>query len=47
MKNKLFNEIRDKLGISCMIVDSNDFGREILRKVKWYYFKWLSLDYKL
>lgn len=32
--NKVCNEIRDKLGISCMIVDSNDFGREILRKVK-------------
>lgn len=24
------NEIKDKLGISCMIVDSNDFGQEIL-----------------
>lgn len=26
------NEIKDKLGISCMIVDSNDFGQVILGK---------------
>lgn len=26
------NEIKKKLGISCMIVDANDFGREILGK---------------
>lgn len=26
------NEIKKKLGISCMIVDSNDFGQEILGK---------------
>ena len=26
------NEIRNRLGISCMIVDSNDFGQEILGK---------------
>lgn len=26
------NEIKEKLGISCMIVDSNDFGQEILGK---------------
>ncbi len=26
------NEIKDKLGISCMIVDCNDFGQEILGK---------------
>lgn len=26
------NEIKEKLGISCMIVDANDFGREILGK---------------
>ena len=28
------NEIKEKLGISCMIVDSNDFGQEILGKSK-------------
>lgn len=28
------NEIRNKLGISCMIVDANDFGQEILGKSK-------------
>ena len=26
------NEIKDKLGISCMIVDANDLGQEILAK---------------
>lgn len=26
------NEIKEKLGISCMIVDSNDFGQVILGK---------------
>lgn len=26
------NEIKDKLGISCVIVDANDFGQEILGK---------------
>lgn len=26
------NEIKEKLGISCMIVDANDFGQEILGK---------------
>jgi hypothetical protein len=26
------NEIKNQLGISCMIVDSNDFGQEILGK---------------
>ena len=30
--SKVCNEIKEKLGISCMIVDSNDFGREILGK---------------
>ena len=30
--SKVCNEIKDKLGISMMIVDSNDFGREILGK---------------
>ncbi len=30
--SKVCNEIKNKLGISCMIVDSNDFGREILGK---------------
>lgn len=29
---KVCNEIKKKLGISCVIVDSNDFGREILGK---------------
>lgn len=29
---KVCNEIKNKLGISVMIVDSNDFGREILGK---------------
>ncbi len=29
---KVCNEIKEKLGISMMIVDSNDFGREILGK---------------
>ena len=28
------NEIKNKLGISCMIVDSNDFGQVILGKSK-------------
>jgi len=32
--NKVCNEIRRKLGISVIIVDSNDYGREILRKIK-------------
>ncbi len=32
--NRVCNEIKNKLGISCMIVDSNDFGREILGKSK-------------
>lgn len=30
--NLVCNEIKEKLGISMMIVDSNDFGREILGK---------------
>lgn len=30
--NMVCNEIKEKLGISMMIVDSNDFGREILGK---------------
>lgn len=30
--NHVCNEIKEKLGITCMIVDSNDFGREILGK---------------
>lgn len=30
--NFVCNEIKDKLGITVMIVDSNDFGREILGK---------------
>ena len=30
--NAVCNEIKDKLGISCMIVDSNDFGQVILGK---------------
>lgn len=30
--SKVCNEIKKKLGISCIIVDSNDFGREILGK---------------
>lgn len=30
--NLVCNEIKDKLGITCMIVDSNDFGQEILGK---------------
>lgn len=29
---KVCNEIKEKLGITCVIVDSNDFGREILGK---------------
>ena len=29
---EICNEIKDKLGISCMIVDSNDFGQVILGK---------------
>ncbi len=29
---KVCNEIKDKLGISCMIVDANDLGQEILGK---------------
>lgn len=28
--NKVCNEIKEKLGISCMIVDANDLGQEIL-----------------
>lgn len=32
--SKVCNEIKGKLGISSMIVDSNDFGREILREIK-------------
>ena len=32
--NLVCNEIKNKLGISCMIVDSNDFGKEILGKSK-------------
>lgn len=32
--NQVCNEIKEKLGITCMIVDSNDFGREILGKSK-------------
>ena len=27
---KVCNEIREKLGISCMIVDANDLGQEVL-----------------
>ena len=30
--NLVCKEIKDKLGITCMIVDSNDFGQEILGK---------------
>lgn len=30
--SKVCNEIKNKLGISCMIVDSNDFGQVILGK---------------
>lgn len=30
--NGVCNEIKDKLGISCMIVDANDLGQEILGK---------------
>lgn len=30
--NEVCNKIKDKLGISCMIVDCNDLGREILGK---------------
>lgn len=30
--NAVCNEIKEKLGISCMIVDANDFGQEILGK---------------
>jgi len=30
--NEVCNEIKDKLGISCMIVDANDLGQEILGK---------------
>lgn len=30
--NGVCNEIKEKLGITCMIVDSNDFGQEILGK---------------
>lgn len=30
--NKVCNEIQQELGISCMIVDSNDLGQEILGK---------------
>lgn len=30
--SKVCNEIKEKLGISCMIVDSNDLGQEILGK---------------
>lgn len=30
--NKVCNEIKEKLGIDCMIVDANDFGQEILGK---------------
>lgn len=30
--SKVCNEIKDKLGISCMIVDANDFGQVILGK---------------
>lgn len=30
--NKVCNDIKNKLGISCMIVDSNDFGQVILGK---------------
>ena len=30
--NNVCNEIKNNLGISCMIVDSNDLGREILGK---------------
>ncbi|MCI8394311.1 MAG: F420-0--gamma-glutamyl ligase [Bacilli bacterium] len=29
---RVCNEIREKFGISCMIVDANDFGQEILGK---------------
>ena len=32
--NQVCNEIREKLGISTMIVDANDLGREILGKSK-------------
>ena len=30
--NEVCNEIKEKLGISCMIVDANDLGQEILGK---------------
>jgi len=30
--NKVCNEIKEKLGISVMVVDANDFGQEILGK---------------
>lgn len=30
--NEVCNEIREKLGITCMIVDANDLGQEILGK---------------
>lgn len=30
--NEVCNEIKDKLGITCMIVDANDLGQEILGK---------------
>ncbi len=32
--NEVCNEIQQKLGISCMIVDANDLGQEILGKSK-------------
>ncbi len=37
--SRVCDEIKEKLGISSMIVDSNDFGREVLRQIKRYYFK--------
>lgn len=30
--DEVCNEIKEKLGISCMIIDANDFGQEILGK---------------
>ena len=37
--NEVCNEIKKELGISVIIVDSNDLGREILRKIRRYYIK--------
>lgn len=37
--DKVCDEIYTKLGISSIIVDANDFGQEILRKIERYNFK--------